>query len=139
MLITFTLIANGQWYYNSFGVMNLNELSQDQLNFALSKAEKTVSTGQFFTLIGSMTAIIGISIYAQGISNMSNARTSNLITTNLNRSYLGAGVMAVGGTIASIGIPIWIVGANKRNDIQIALVKFNGQASINGFGLNVKF
>jgi hypothetical protein len=40
-----------------------------------------------------------------------------------------------------IGIPVWIVGATKKKNITLELVKFNpiGSASINGIGLNIRF
>jgi hypothetical protein len=131
--------VNAQWYYNSYNVSNINDLNKAQLDLSLTKANQSVKTGQIMTGIGVGVGIIGGIIYASGLSGIVNSNTIGGINDNLNKGIAGAYLMYGGIITAGIGIPIWIVGANKRNDIEVALVKFKGSASANGIGIKLRF
>jgi hypothetical protein len=113
----------------------LNELNQDQLNLALTKSKKTTITGIILTSAGFGAAIIGERIVVDEASKWPGPNY------NENRANTGSAMLIIGGATMCIGIPLWIVGANKKNKIELELVKFNpkGSASINGIGLKVRF
>jgi hypothetical protein len=113
----------------------LNELNQDQLNLALTKSKKTTITGIILTLAGLGVTIIGAGIVVDEATKWPGDNY------NRNRDNTGSAMFIIGGTTMCLGIPLWIVGANKKNKIELELVKFNpkGSASINGIGLKVRF
>lgn len=138
-LVLFTFSVNAQWYYNSFNVSNMNDLNQDQLNLSLTKANQSIKTGQIMTGVGAVVCIIGAVMYSSGLSGIVNSSTTTGINDNLNKGMAGAYIAGAGGIIACIGIPIWISGSMRKNDIEIALVKFKPTGSINGIGLKIRF
>jgi len=135
--IVLTLNVNAQWYFNSFGVTNINELNEAQLNFALEKSTKTVETGQTLTFVGSGAAILGYIIYAASLNKIITDDYGN-VSENVNKSFAGAAIMYGGIITVGIGIPLWISGTNRRNDIEIALKKYDS-AYLNGIGVGLKF
>jgi hypothetical protein len=138
-LLFFSIVINAQWYYNSINVTKINDLNQDQLNLALIKANKSIKTGQIMTGVGAGFAIIGAVIYGSGLTGIVNSGTTTGINNNLNKSMAGAYIMGGGAIVAGIGIPIWISGSMRKNDIEIALVKFKTTGYINGIGLKISF
>jgi len=135
----FTLSVNAQWYYNSFSVSNINDLNQDQLNLSLAKANQSIKTGRIMTGAGLGVFIIGSIIYSSGLNNIASSTTYSGIDDGLNKGIAGAYIASAGGIVAGIGIPLWISGFMRKSDIEIALVKFKGSASINGIGLKIRF
>jgi hypothetical protein len=113
----------------------LNELNQDQLNLALTKSKKTAITGIILTFAGLGVAIIGERIVVDEATKWPGDNY------NENRANTGSAMVIIGGATMCIGIPFWIVGATKKNKIELELAKFNpkGSASINGIGLKVRF
>lgn len=138
--VFFAIAGNAQWYYNSFNVTNINELNQDQLNLALQKAERSIKTGKTLTFVGLGIGVVGAILYSSGLSGIVNDDISNL-GSNTNKGVAGAYIMCGGFGMAGIGIPVWVSGARRKDDIEIALVKFKpqGSASINGIGLIIRF
>ena len=137
LLFAFCASVNAQWYYNSFGVTNINELNKDQLDLALQKSMKTIHVGKAMTFIGVGATIIGGIVYASGLKKIVTDDYGN-IDANANKAMGGAAIMSVGGLVAGIGIPVWISGATRKSDIEIALVKFKPVASL-GIGINFRF
>jgi hypothetical protein len=113
----------------------LNELNQDQLNLALTKSKKTKVSGIILTFAGLGVAIIGERIMLDEATKWPGD------DYNKTRDNTGLSMLIIGGATMCIGIPCWIVGANKKEKIEIELVKFNpkGSASINGIGLKIRF
>lgn len=113
-----------------------SELNQDQLNLALTKSKGTIKTGKILTFVGFGVAGIGglIVIGAGTMSLIDGSDNSDSATT-------GLGLFIAGGITMYIGIPVWIVGATRKKNITLELVKFNppGSASINGIGLKMRF
>jgi hypothetical protein len=138
-LLFFSIAINAQWYYNSFNVTNINDLNQAQLNLALTKANQSIKTGQIMTGVGAVIAIIGAVMYSSGLSGIVNSNSTTGINDNLNKGMAGAYIMYGGAIVAGIGIPVWISGHMRKNDIEIALVKFKPTGSINGIGLKIRF
>ena len=112
-----------QWY-NSYGVTNINELTEAQCKLALEKATKISGAGTAMTLIGGAVAIIGGIMYSSGLSDMLGGNYSQL-GSNYSKAMAGAVALYCGGGVAGIGIPLWIVGAMRKMDIEIALAKFS--------------
>ena len=113
-----------------------SELNQDQLNFALKRAKKTATTGIILTFVGTGLATIGmVMAINEGV------KWTMGEDTNENTVSAGTSAMIFGGIAALTGIPVWIVGASKKHNIQLELVKFNspGTASIKGIGLKIRF
>jgi hypothetical protein len=108
-----------------------SELNQDQLNLALKRSKKTIKTGKILTFVGLGVATIDMVVvfFAGGFGK-----------SNGNSSYTGSFIEA-GIITMYIGIPVWIVGATKKKNISLELVKFKptGSASINGAGLKIRF
>jgi len=132
LLILFALSVNAQ------GVSSLN---QDQLNLALKKSQNLLGTGATVTVVGTVTGIVGLVMYFNGLTGISSSNNYSGIDDNFNKSMKGVIVGLVGGGVACIGLPLWIMGAINKNEIEIALVKFNpkGSTSINGIGLKIRF
>jgi len=139
LILCFAFSVNAQWYYNSFNVSNVNDLNQDQLNLSLTKANQSIKTGSIMTGVGAGVCIIGAIMYSSGLSNIVSSTTYSGIDKGLNKGIAGAYIAGAGGIIACIGIPIWISGSMRKNDIEIALVKFQSTGSINGIGLKIRF
>jgi len=121
--IVLTFNVNAQWY-NTRGVININELNKVQLNLAMEKTVKTIKIGQNMTLIGIGTAIIGGFMY----TNSSDA----------TGSFFGYTLLYGGALTTSIGIPLWISGTTRKSAIEIALKKYDS-AYLNGIGVGLKF
>ena len=118
--VLFVFNANSQWY-QKYGVKNINELSKEQLNYCLQKAETNITTGKILTCTGLGVGLIGIIVGAHATTNIFTEdinKTANEMTTGGVLIFTGMGAMAV-------GIPFWIVGASRRNKIEVALIKFN--------------
>lgn len=139
LIATFSLSLNAQWYYNSFNVSNMNDLNQAQLNLSLLKANQSIKTGQIMTGVGAVVCIIGAVMYSSGLSGIVNSSTTTGINDNLNKGMSGVYIASAGAIVAGIGIPVWISGAMRKNDIEIALVKFKTTGLINGIGLKIRF
>jgi hypothetical protein len=132
ILIFFTVFVNAQVNTKP----KLNELNQDQLNLALTKSQKTVTIGKSLTAGGLGLTVVGMSmVIAAGIKSIDDG------SDNSNTALAGSYIMILGSCTSLIGIPIWIVGADKRKNIELELVKFKtkGSASINGIGLKIRF
>ena len=114
----------------------LNELDQDQLNLAFKRAKNTATTGIILTSVGTVVASIGmVMAINEGVKWVAGENSDE------NTVTAGTSAMIVGGITALIGIPVWIVGASKKKNIQLELAKLNtpGSASIYGIGLKIRF
>lgn len=127
-MLFFVVIGNAQENKKS----KWSEFNQDQLNLALEHSIKTIKTGKILTFVGLGVASIDmIRVFGGGFGKKSDVQSPN------DLSVVGyAGVITM-----YIGIPVWIVGATRKKNITLELVKFNpiGSASINGIGLRIRF
>jgi hypothetical protein len=113
-----------------------SEFNQDQLNLALKQASKSIKTGKILTFVGAAAFTTGVIIFASGVEDALNS------SSNSSAKLGGGYALFLGGFVSTlIGIPVWIVGASKKNKIELELVKFNpkGSSSINGIGLKIRF
>ena len=132
-------IVNAQWYYTQYGVTNMNELTMEQCDFALEKAERTIKTGKTMTALGAGACIIGAMIYSNGLNDIIDSSTLSGIDNGLNKGIAGAYILGAGAIAASIGIPIWISGESQKSQVEIALVKFKDISYIPSFGFKITF
>lgn len=131
LLVFLTVICNAQEKNKS----KYSELDQDQLNLALTKSKQTIKTGKTFTFVGLGVGTTGIIILMiEGLKAIEG-------DANGNSAEAGAYIVIAGGVIIYTGIPVWIVGASKKKNIQLELGKFKtpGSASINGIGIKINF
>jgi len=115
--------SNAQQWYNSFGVTNINELTEAQCKVAMEKATKLIGTGTAFAIIGGLAAIVGGIVYYSGLTSIMTG-SYNEITKNTQNAMIGGVIMYCGAGLSAIGIPLWIAGAMRKADIEIALAKF---------------
>lgn len=132
------MLSNAQWYVTQFDVTNMNELTKPQLNLALEQTEKTIVTGQVLTAIGALSTIIGGVIYTQGLNDIVESDIND-INKGVNKATAGALVLTGGCAALGIGIPVWIVGGNRKNTINIHLAKFQDTSCIPSIGFKLTF
>lgn len=136
ILILFTLNVQAQWYTQKYGVNDLNELSQAQMEFSLSKTEKNIKTGKILTYTGLGAGMVGMIIGAHATGGILERGIDDTMA-----EFTAGGMLMLGGiTCMVIGIPLWAVNANRRNEIEIALLKFNTTSYLgNNYPTNFKF
>ena len=139
-IFIFTGQTKAQWF-NSFGVTNIDQLTEAQCKLALEKATKLSRTGSTLTIIGGSAAVIGGVVYVSGLVNMMQGNIEGL-GGNFSTAMIGAIALYCGVGIASVGIPIWIFGAIRKSDIEIALAKFPVKVTllpkiVQGYGLGM--
>ena len=131
-LVLLTVLCNAQ----ENNKPKYSEFNQDQLNLALKQASKTIQTGKILTFVGAGAFTTGVILMTSGLGDIVDGDSNP-------EAKLGGGyVLFLGGFVSTIiGVPVWLVGANKKNKIELELVKFNpkGISSINGIGIKVRF
>ena len=144
LLITglFAISVQAQWYSRSYGVDNINDLSEVQLNYALQRAESNVKTGKILTFSGigafALGTVIGVTALDDVFLNWDDSYD------NYAGRYLAGGMlMLLGMGSTALGIPFWIVGATRKKKIEVSLLRFNSSAFTGykqpeQFGLSVK-
>ena len=135
LIVLFTFHSNAQWYTKQFGVNDIHDLNKEQLNVALTKAEKTTKTGAALTLIGLPVFIVGSVISYSGMKEF----TELDIDQGVNKLASGSLMMCAGVLSAGIGIPLWIVGNNRKDIITFQLLKFKGTSYIPSLGIKINF
>ena len=120
-IVLIATMVSAQWYVSTYGVTNMNELNREQLDMAMSQSLQLKKTGATITGLSGCVALLGVVLYSSGL-NQINSTTSYTqgVTTGTNGillTYTGFLGMAV-------GIPIWIVGAQRRDAVKVHLVKY---------------
>jgi hypothetical protein len=133
-----TISVQGQWYSRSFGVNSINDLSETQLNYALERAQKNVKTGKIMTLSGVGAFSLGMVIVATGLDDI--WKDSN---NGFDQYVAGSMLMLLGMGSTLVGVPFWIVGAHRKKQVEIALLRFDSSAYTGfqqpgQFGLSLK-
>ena len=137
--ILFTMNLNAQWYSTQFGVTDMNDLNQNQLNIGLEQSLKTIKTGQVLTGVGAVAGIIGTVIYSRGINDIISSTSTSQIDDGLNKGMGGAFLMYGGFLTMSVGIPVWIVGVQRKNTITMHLGKYESTSYIPSVGFKMLF
>jgi len=139
--ILFSIALNAQYLQNhNINNTDYGELTKDQLDFALTKAEKNISTGKVLVGVGAGVTVVGVVIYVASLNSIIES-TDLDFTNEMTGSTAGTLLALGGGTMVGIGIPVWIGGSNKKESIEIHLQKFKtlAQKSIPGIGLTLTF
>ena len=137
-MIVITSIVSAQWY-QSYGVMDVNELNIEQCQLALEKANKSIKAGKIMTFTGAIAGVIGGVIYSNSLKNMVTDMDYQS-ADHLGSAYAGAGLLYGGLIVCGIGIPLWISADARKNQIEIVMKKFDtmGMAAV-GVGIKLKF
>lgn len=120
------------------GAQSYSSMNQEQLQFALEKANNKKSGGIVLTVLGTLTTIGGTLLYANGLNGIVYDDYGN-IEDNTNEALGGIFVMCAGMGMLGAGIPIWITSANKKEKIELQLLKYKGSASAFGVGFKITF
>ncbi len=109
LILVFTIllsfgIANAQWYHTRYGVTNINELTKEQCDLALQKANKTISFGKEMTVGGSGLLIIGTILYVNGSNKIDNSPSFS--GKGVIEVIAGAFIGGIGTIITCIGVPL---------------------------------
>ena len=109
-IVTFSVLCSvdAQWYYRSCGVIDINNTTSEEFECLWKKATKNVRFGAIITAIGGSSIITGIIIYF----NYEEEGWVSFVP-------LAAAVFfSAGFFIGLTGIPIWIIGANRRSKLK---------------------
>ena len=132
MLLVFLSSVNAQFFqYNSINILNYEKMNKEQLDLALTKVNKNIKIGQTMTGIGIGAVIIGGVIYGAGINSLSSGSMGGYAPAISGSLLLYGGIITAG-----IGIPVWMINDDKKNNIEVSLVKYSGTSQI---GIRIKF
>jgi len=129
--------ANAQWY-QSYGVTNINDLTQPQCELALEKAHNTITAGAILTVGGGILFGIGIAVLNSSVNDAYGATTLQDVSDVANKSTGGYVLSVAGGTMFAIGIPLWISGATRKSQLEVAMKKFD-TAMVPTVGIKITF
>jgi hypothetical protein len=127
------LDLNAQQHQKPPRTSKFDGLNQDQLNLALSTSLKTMKTGKNLTFVGIGAFAIGEIIIGGALNS------DDDINEKLGKAVGGALLTTAGIISAGIGIPLWIIGASRKNKIGIELAKFGPTSCVNGIGVRITF
>jgi hypothetical protein len=135
LLLVFSAIqVNAQWYTRKFGVTDINELDEAQLNIALINSKTTANVGIIMISIGIAAMIGGAVVYNNGEENYEPPPYL------WNDKMMYGGLLIGGGALTTvIGIPLLIVGGNRKYLIKGQLAKFNDTSYIPSIGIIIYF
>ena len=142
VLALVTLSVHGQWYSRSFGVDNINDLNESQLNYSLQRAQANIKAGKILTWSGVGAFSAGLVIAAASFGDM----ITDWDDDNFGMYVFGGSLMLLGMASTVVGVPFWIVGASRKKQVEIALLRFDSsaytgfkQANQLGLSLTVRF
>ena len=120
LLVTVTFIsASGQWYYDKYGVTDIDMLSADQLDQALGDTKSDLGKGGSFALAGGLFVGIGFYTFHEGLGEDPTILEQLLGSKFMGYTYIicGSGLF-VAGTIwclSDMGRLAQIKNARNRN------------------------
>jgi len=143
LIIALPLNLCAQYYSNLFvSVEDFSKMTEPQLELALEKSLKTIETGKTITLVGGAATLVGGIMYFVGLNGITNGDFDD-IDRNMNTALIGTVLASGGASAASVGAALWFLGNKRKDDIEIALVRFK-PLSYNddlgyGVGINIPF
>lgn len=126
LFLLLTINIQAQWYNIRYGVSNITDLSESQLKKALQNAEESIKIGKTFTFIGIGSTLLGGILVVDGLSSMNDFWES--FWNGWGEAGGGTLIMNAGSGMMLLGTPFWIISANRRNSIEVALTKFNSSS-----------
>ena len=130
--------ANAQWY-QSYGVTDVNELSKQQCDLALQKAQKTAMIGEELTIGGGFLSAVGLATFLIVANEASKATTWKEVDIVSKKSTAGTIFLISGSLCLSVGVPLWISGSFKKTQIEMTMIRYKNQAYIPAVGLKINF
>ena len=115
---------NAQWYYNKYGVTDLNDLSNDQLLEGYSSAKTLSIVGGVVTATGVGVMICGL---AAGLVNVTEDVVTVLVGQPPSNESYGGALMISGAVLTVGGIITWITGGSRNSEMS-PLIKSRGLA-----------
>ena len=106
-----------QWYHRQYGVSDLNQLTKEQLNIALKKANGGVTCGTVLSLAGA----IGI------VGSLIILKDSNK-PENIGKSFVGLGLLALSIPLELTGLVV--LGTHRSRVISIKEAMKNTELKI---------
>lgn len=107
LLFVFALISSysvkAQWYERACGVQDIELATSDEFKCMWDKADKTINAGMRTCGIGTGIVVLG------GIAMFVSS------TSDGGYSMIGATGIICGLATVSVSIPIWSIGASRRN------------------------
>jgi len=99
-------LLEAQWYTRSCGVADLSGINTEAYECLSKKVSKILWTGKATCIVGTSLALAG------GITML----VSDPCCSSGNY-MIGAALVVSGLAIDAIGIPIWIIGANRKQNL----------------------
>jgi hypothetical protein len=143
LIIAIPISLSAQYYSNLFiNVEDFSKMTEPQLELALDKSLKTIETGKSITVAGGVGTLIGGIMYFVGLNGITSGNYDDL-SRNTNIALGGSLLASAGISAASVGVALWFLGNKRKDDIEIALVKFRpisyNDNSGYGIGIHIPF
>ncbi len=116
--------VHAQWYNRSFGVDNIDDLSEAQLNYSLQRAQANLNAGKILTFSGIGAFTLGTFLAASGLNGFVFGGDDD----GFGKYVAGSVLMLVGMGSTIVGVPFWIAGSSRKKKVEIALLRFNSSA-----------
>jgi len=110
IIILLSIDGNCQWYHRQYGVNDINQLSQEQLNKALRHAEGGAKFGGFVSGIGAV-GIIGSIIMLSSVNDREDE----------GKAYTGVFLTGISVTLEIAGLTIWGINGSRKYNIKNTL------------------
>lgn len=120
--------VNAQWY-KRYGVTDSNDLTENQWNTALEKAEMTINKGKNLTIAGGISIGIGSAIYGIGYASLKDEEGFDVLGEYLLLVTVSGAFSYLGSLCLISGIPTWIIGGSRKSIIIKAKKKYASQLS----------
>lgn len=119
LLILFTVLmitvsGNCQWLQRKYGANDINQLSVEQLNNALSRAKSKVWSGAIISYFGTTSLLLAVSIKNPGNTTRGPGGEG--------RAYRDA-FLVMGSALDLVGLPILLTNCTRLKTIKKALRK----------------
>jgi hypothetical protein len=123
--------GNAQWYH-SYGVNSINELSEAQCITAMGKTAKTNRLGKVLSIAGGLYTVGGIATFyaSQNLLSTTSSNDPGLGLMMVLVAITGKVLIYIGGSMAAVGIPIWISSASRKVQINKAIEKFPAKVAL---------
>ena len=130
---------DAQWYTKLYGVNDISELNEWQLDMALADSKNIVTTGIALTMVGIAATTVGTLVYKGGKEENKTNPSYYLKGVPNSRMIEGEVIIAFGIITDLIGIPLWAVGSSRKKTISFQLTKFNDTSYIPSVEITFNF
>lgn len=126
--------------YGNITPPDYSHLSKEQLEMSIINTNSNIEIGQGIVTIGTILTLVGIVLYEDGINSLATDIYGNSVK-KINQAINGIYIGATGITLLGIGVPIWYFNNEKKQQIEVALVKFapTSQNNIIGASIRLRF